>query len=93
MAYGILTPRFPLGRIVATSRAMALGIDLMPFIRRHHGADWGDELCPDDREANDRALREGSRILSCYRTAGSQRIYIITEWDRSQTTVMLPDEY
>ena len=93
MAYGILSPKFPLGSIVATPGVLSLGIDLRPFLRRHRAGDWGDGLCAEDREANDQALRDGCRLLSCYRTGGGQRIYVITEGDRSLTTVMLPEEY
>jgi hypothetical protein len=93
MAYRLLEPRFPLGSIFATPGAMALEVDLAGYLRRHQGGDWGDELCKEDREANESALRHGSRILSCYRTPAGDRLYIITEWNRSMTTVMLPSEY
>ena len=54
MGYSKLEPKFNLGRIVATAGVMSLGIDLIPFIRRHHCGEWGD-LCADDKEANDLA--------------------------------------
>ena len=88
-----MEPRFPLGRTVATPGAIALGIDLASYMHRHHCGDWGDELCAEDKQANEDALVHGSRLLSCYRTPAGDRLYIITEWDRSVTTVMLPEEY
>ena len=64
----------------------------MRFVVRHVTGDWG-ELDQDDAKANDLAVREGSRILSAYRTARGIRIWIITEADRSATTLLLPQEY
>ena len=92
MAYNIMTPRFPLGRTVATPGALALGIDLASYMRRHHCGDWGD-LCEEDKQANESALADGTRILSCYRVGGGKRIYIITEAGRAMTTILLPEEY
>lgn len=92
MAYRLMNPRFPLGELVATPGAIALGIDLKPYLHRHHCGDWGD-LCEEDKEANEEALDLGLRILSCYQVGGGRRIYIITEADRSVTTVLLPEEY
>ncbi len=93
MAYRMLRPRFPLGIIFATPGAIALEVDLAPYLRRHCCGDWGEELSEDDCEANESALRSGARILSRYRTPAGDRLYIITEWNRSMTTVMLPSEY
>lgn len=96
MGYGLLTPRFKLGRTVATAGAMALGIDLVPYLRRHHCGEWG-ELDNEDKQANEDALTTDLRIVSKYRAkdeAGQAHpIYIITEWDRSLTTIMLTSEY
>ena len=61
--------------------------------RRHHCGDWGEELCAEDKQANEDALKDGIRLLSCYRTAKGARLYIITEWNRSLTTTLLPEEY
>lgn len=88
-----MQPRFELGRVVATPGAMALGVDLTKFLFRHHCGDWGDELCADDKEVNEESLERGARILSMYRVPSGERIYIITEHDRSITTVMLREEY
>lgn len=92
MAYHIMNPRFPLGITVATSGAIALGIDLSHYLFRHHCGDWGD-LCDEDRQANENALIHGERILSCYQPPEGRKIFIITEWDRSSTCVMLSEEY
>jgi hypothetical protein len=62
------------------------------FVLRHHDGDWG-ELDPADRHENERALRIGSRLLSSYRTRRDERLWVITESDRSVTTLLLPEEY
>ena len=62
-----------------------------PRLRHKHG-DWGD-LSEEDRLENERALREGSRLLSTYSTRRADRLWVITEWDRSVTTMLLPEEY
>ena len=93
MPYEIMQPRFPVGMTYATPGALALNVDLTRYLRRHHCGDWGDELCAEDKAANEQALKDGSRLLSCYRTPAGDRLYIITEWDRSVTTIMLPSEY
>ena len=93
MPYEIMQPRFPVGMTYATPGALALEVDLTRYLHRHHCGDWGDELCAEDKAANEQALKDGSRLLSCYRTPAGDRLYIITEWDRSKTTIMLPSEY
>ena len=93
MPYEIMQPRFPVGMTYATPGALALEVDLTRYLHRHHCGDWGDELCAEDRAANEQALKDGSRLLSCYRTPAGDRLYIITEWDRSMTTILLPSEY
>ena len=92
MPYELMQPRFPLGKIYATPGAIALNVDLARYLHRHHCGDWGDELCPEDKEANDQSLKDGTRLLSRYATTGGS-IYIITEHDRSSTTILLPSEY
>ena len=60
---------------------------------RHCNGDWGD-LCKEDKEMNDEALaHEDDRIVSKYNYNSDVSIYIITEWDRSATTILFPDEY
>jgi hypothetical protein len=88
-----MQPRFTLGKIYATPGAIALNVDLAAYLRRHHCGDWGDELCAEDKQANEDSLEHGTRLLSCYRTPAGDRLYIITEWDRSVTTILLPEEY
>lgn len=93
MGFRMMQPRFPLGNIYATPGALALKVDLAAYLRRHHCGDWGEELCTEDQQANEDALEHGTRLLSCYRTPAGDRLYIITEHDRSMTTIMLPSEY
>lgn len=88
------TALFHLGQVVATRGVLAeLSQDeIVPFLTRHSTGDWGD-LCQEDRESNDRALEEGGRIFSAYHTLERTKIWVITEADRSATTVLLPEEY
>jgi len=91
-----MTMRFPLGQVVATPGALraieAAGQSPEEFIRRHAAGDWG-ELSEDDRLENERSLVDDCRLLSAYSLADGTRIWIITEADRSATTLLLPDEY
>lgn len=84
-----------MGRIVATPGALQLleeaGEDPFPYLARHCSGDWG-EIAQHDRRENERSLRQGWRILSSY-PIGAERIWIITEADRSVTTLLLPEEY
>lgn len=99
-----------LGRLVATAGVDArMNTDVqfrngvMMAINRHAHADWGDDLCAEDRELNDRAnIRNGEgefggRLLSSYQLEALNgemvKVWIITEWDRSVTTVLFPEEY
>ena len=84
---------FPLGQLAITANAsLRLSTEeVMTALARHAGGDWGD-LCPEDAMANDAALQESSRLLSAY-GQGEERFWIITEADRSATTVLLPDDY
>ena len=88
--------RFSPGQLLATQRVMALsselGINLIDYLSRHVRGDWGD-LCPEDSRANEAALRNGGRLLSAYDMPNGKRLWIITEADRSATTLLLPDEY
>ena len=87
--------KFPLGRVVATPGALELlssaGMTPDPLLIRHVNGDWGD-VPPEDAKENDLSLQEGFRILSSYPVAG-ERLWIITEADRSSTTLLLPSEY
>ena len=84
---------FPLGQMAITANAsLRLSTEeVLTALRRHVSGDWGD-LCPEDTLANDTALREGGRLFSAY-GQGEERFWIITEADRSVTTVLLPDDY
>jgi hypothetical protein len=90
------TPLFPLGKLVATPGALevlaASNQTPTDFLGRHVRGDWGD-LSAGDRQINDEAITEGSRIFSAYRTATGAKIWIITEADRSVTTILLPGDY
>jgi len=87
---------FPLGRIVATPGALtALArANQSPalFIARHAGGDWG-ELDRADIAENEYSVAHGFRLLSRYTTAAGEKLWVITEADRSATTLLLPDEY
>lgn len=89
-------PRFNPGRIFATPGAIdalsRAGMSFITLLIRHLRGDWGD-LCDDDRRQNELSLDSGLRLLSCYRLPGGNIVWIITEWDRSSTTLLLPDEY
>jgi hypothetical protein len=91
LSVGIL---FPLGDVYLSAEAAALALDpavIDRLLNRHHSGDWGD-LGEGDKRANDLDLKEGGRLLGRYDIeAGS--FYVITEWDRSMTTVMLREEY
>jgi len=82
------------GRILATPGALQLveeGVDLLVCLKRHLTGDWGD-LDEHDRGENDFALKNGFRLLSAYNTPRG-KVWIITEYDRSVTTFLLPSEY
>jgi hypothetical protein len=85
---------FPLGQTVITSNALDTldPADVQAALARHASGDWGD-LSPDDRDENELSLREGFRLFSAYRDRNQTRFYVITEADRSATTVLLPEDY
>lgn len=84
----------PLGQIVATPGVICdvPAADMHAALRRHATHDWG-ELDTHDRQANNAALIEGTRILSAYTASNGVKFWIITEADRSATTFLLPEEY
>ena len=88
-------PLFPLGQLVATAgvntHLIDNDIDPTPFIRQHHCGLWGD-VPPEDAQENDFSVLNGLRVLSSYMIAG-ERVWIITESDRSLTTLLFPSEY
>jgi hypothetical protein len=85
--------RFPLGQLAITANAsLRLSTEeVLTALRRHATGDWGD-LCPEDTLANDTALDQGGRLFSAY-GQGEDRLWVITEADRSVTTVLLPEDY
>lgn len=89
-----LTGKFPLGRTMTTPGALeAIPPDeMLRAMQRHAAGDWGD-CDPDDWAENEISLREGFRLFSVYHTAAGRKFWIITEADRSATTVLLPEEY
>lgn len=91
----LMEPRFTLGKTYATAAVAAWAdrhrIDLARYLRRHHCGDWGD-LDEDDKQANEDALVKRTRIFSSYLIEG-EKIYLITEADRSYTTILFASEY
>jgi len=91
-----MCPLFPLGQIVATPGALAAleGAKQSAgfFLARHAGGDWG-ELEPTDGAENEYSVAHGLRLLSSYHTDAGETLWIITEADRSATTLLLPEEY
>ena len=92
----IRPPRFSLGQLVATPGALealaAAGQDPMAFVQRHQAGDWGD-VSDADKQENELSLQQGFRLLSAYTLRTGVRLWLITEADRSVTTVLLPREY
>ncbi len=88
--------KFPLGQVVATPGALealqTTNQDPLLFLRRHAQGDWGD-VDEDDRQENEFSLTHELRLLSAYTLTDGTRIWIISEADRSATTILLPDEY
>ena len=83
----------PLGQLVITANASVrlTTEEVLAALRSHASGDWGD-LCPEDAVINDEALHHGGRLLSAY-GHGDHRFWIISEADRSVTTVLLPEDY
>jgi hypothetical protein len=93
---GIPCAKFPLGRIYITPGAdQALEESeqtVRTFLYRHQTGDWG-YMDEDDQRSNEQAVTKGERIFSAYYTHLGIKLWVITEWDRSMTTVLLPHEY
>lgn len=87
---------FPEGQIVATPGALALLEQAkkspLEFLSRHLRGDWGD-LCQEDKTENEVSLKYGFRLLSSYQVTETGKLWIITEADRSVTTLLLPADY
>jgi|ERR1700745_1923814 hypothetical protein len=88
--------RFPLGRLLATPGALQAlekaGQQPQEFLDRHANSDWG-EVDSNDAKENEISLQRGFRLLSSYTTGAGDKLWIITEADRSATTLLLPEEY
>lgn len=89
-------PKFPLGQIVATPAALALleehQVSPLDLLARHVSGDWG-ELPAEDAALNNVSLKTDGRLLSSYPIAPNTKVWVITEWDRSVTTVLRPEDY
>ena len=87
---------FALGTVMLTPGAVAAlehaGQTPEQLLARHSFGDWG-QLDAEDWARNTHALENGLRLLSSYRLRDNTKIWVITEWDRSQTTILLPEEY
>jgi hypothetical protein len=85
---------FALGQIVITRHAQNVlsNRDLNEALIRHLEGDWG-QVCESDRQLNDSAIQDGGRIMSEYCSGNGVRFWIITEYDRSVTTILLPSDY
>lgn len=87
-------PLFHPGQLVITSNALSrIQIqDIHPAFYRHIFGDWG-EVCEEDKQINNDAIRFGERVLSAYTSSSGDKFWIITERDRSVTTILLPEDY
>lgn len=86
---------FPVGQVYLTRGVLDQlhnSSAVLTALWRHAAGDWG-EVCAEDKELNDRALIDGTRLLSAYVAEDGTRFWVITEADRSATTVLLPEEY
>ena len=96
MIHQTRSAKFSLGQIVATPAALSVlqqaGTDPSSLLSRHVRGDWGD-LCDEDKQLNDAAVDNGERLLSSYQLRDQQKVWVITERDRSVTTILLPSDY
>jgi hypothetical protein len=96
IAKALASPKFSPGQIVSTPGALAAmeehQCQPLTLLARHLAGDWG-VLPTEDAQLNDEALKSDGRLLSNYPLGGDTRIWVITEWDRSVTTFLLPSEY
>jgi hypothetical protein len=89
-----MMPKFPLGQTVITANAKDVlpELDVALALQRHHSGDWGD-VDNHDGQLNQDGLFSGGRLVSVYTSVRGQKFYVITEGDRSATTVLLPEDY
>jgi hypothetical protein len=86
---------FDPGRLVCTSGALShveSQLEFVPLLKRHLKGDWGN-VSENDKANNDNSVKSGDQILSSYNLSDGEKIWIITEGDRSATTILLPEEY
>lgn len=92
----VAASKFPLGRLEVSARALAAlteaGESLDGLLARHHSGDWG-VVDRHDWDWNDHSLKVGLRLQSAYRLSTGVKVWVMTEADRSATTVLLPEEY
>ena len=90
----VTNQKFALGRLVATPNALAQvpSDQILTALARHVCGDWGD-VCPEDWQANEQAINGGFRLLSVYHTDSGTKFWIITEADRSVTTILMLEDY
>lgn len=90
------TTPLPLGQLVVAPGALtacaAAGVSVLALVQRHAAGDWG-EMCREDHRANVEALRHGLRVFSVYPLTTGERVWVITEADRTSTCALLPSEY
>lgn len=86
--------KFRCGRILSTPNALSqlTNEDILMGVQRHQAGDWGD-VEPEDHKANEHALVTGARLWSVYHAVNGVKFWVITEADRSATTVLLPQDY
>jgi hypothetical protein len=93
---GVTKAKFPLGKCYGTTGALGLlmkhNLVADVFLRRHESGDWGD-MGKADWNQNDSNLCHNGRVMSSYRMPDGEKLWVITEWDRETTTILLPDEY
>ena len=94
MKFPIIQVPFALGQTVATPNVLnsVPREEILAALQRHQNCDWGD-VCPQDKWSNDRAVKCGDRLFSVYHSNEGIKFWIITEADRSATTVLLPPDY
>jgi hypothetical protein len=87
---------FSLGQVVATPNALAALEEAeqnpFEFLQRHQSGDWS-EMVQEDQEENQRAVKQGLRVFSSYKLSTGQKLWVITEWNRQVTTLLLPSDY
>jgi hypothetical protein len=90
----IMNGKFSLGQVVATPGVLETisELDRISALVRHRNGDWG-EICIEDRQSNDEALESAERLISSYTSTAGVKFWVITEHDRSITTILLPEEY